>query len=46
MYLVFSGGVILWLVYGVLLNDMPIIIANALTLMLCLAVLMMKVRFK
>lgn len=32
MYVLFTFGVALWLVYGVLINSMPVVVANALTL--------------
>ena len=45
MYASFTLGVALWLVYGCLLGAWPIIIANAITLALALAILVMKLRF-
>lgn len=45
MYAAFTLGVALWLVYGCLLGAWPIIIANAITLALALAILVMKLRF-
>ncbi len=45
MYVAFTGGVALWLVYGILLASWPIIIANGITLLLAGAVLMLKLRF-
>ena len=45
MYASFTLGVALWLVYGWLLGAWPIIIANAITLALALAILVMKLRF-
>lgn len=45
MYLLFSFGVFLWLCYGVLIVSWPVIIANAATLLLSCAVLVMKLSF-
>ena len=45
MYSVFTVGVALWLAYGLLLGAWPIVIANAITLALALAILVMKLRF-
>ncbi len=42
MYSVFTAGVALWLVYGLLLGAWPIVVANAVTLLLALAILGMK----
>ncbi len=45
-YALFCTGVALWLVYGLLLGAWPIILANAVTLGLALAILVMKLRFR
>jgi MtN3 and saliva related transmembrane protein len=45
MYSLFTLGVALWLVYGVLLDAWPIIIANSITLLLAGMVLVLKIRF-
>ncbi len=46
MYSLFTAGVALWLVYGLLLGAWPIVVANAVTLALALAILMMKLRYR
>jgi MtN3 and saliva related transmembrane protein len=43
MYSIFTAGVAMWLAYGVMLGSWPIIIANAVTLALSGAVLVLKV---
>lgn len=45
MYIFFTVGVSLWLTYGILLDSLPIILANAVTLLLAGMVLGMKLRF-
>lgn len=45
MYSVFTAGVALWLLYGVLLQSWPLMIANSITLLLAAAILGMKLRF-
>lgn len=45
MYSVFTLGIVLWLVYGFLLQAWPVVIANAITLVLALAILVMKIAF-
>lgn len=45
MYLVFATGVALWLVYGLWIGSWPVVIANAITLMLAGFILVMKLRF-
>lgn len=44
MYSAFTVGVALWLAYGIVLGEWPIIAANALTLALALVILVMKLR--
>ena len=44
-YAAFTLGVALWLAYGILKQEPPIIIWNAVTLVLAGAILAMKVRF-
>ncbi|MEO5606707.1 MAG: SemiSWEET transporter [Polaromonas sp.] len=46
MYSVFTVGVILWLVYGLLLGSWPMVIANTITLVLALMILGMKLRYR
>ncbi len=46
MYSLFTLGVTLWLVYGILLVAWPIIIANSITTSLALMILVMKLRYK
>lgn len=45
MYTLFTIGVVLWLVYGILIGSWPIILANCVTLLLAGVVLVMKVKF-
>lgn len=45
MYSAFTLGVALWLLYGVALRSWPIIMANAVTLTLASAILIMRVRY-
>ncbi|WP_317204740.1 SemiSWEET transporter [Janthinobacterium sp.] len=46
MYLIMTVGVALWLCYGLLIGAWPVVIANALTLLLAASVLLMKWRFE
>lgn len=46
MYSVFTLGVALWLVYGLLAGAWPVVVANAVTLALALAILLMKLRYR
>ncbi|HET7395355.1 MAG TPA: SemiSWEET transporter [Gammaproteobacteria bacterium] len=44
MYSVFTLGVGLWLIYGIMLHDLPITLANGVTLLLAGIVLILKLR--
>lgn len=46
MFSLFSLGVLLWLVYGFAVKDIPVIAANTITLMLAFTLLFFKLRFK
>lgn len=45
MFSFFSLGTLLWLVYGVLLRSRPMILANGISLLLALTVLLLKIKF-
>ncbi len=45
MYLLFTVGVVLWLVYGIMIGSAPVIVANSITLVLALVILICKVRW-
>ncbi|MCC2635243.1 MAG: sugar efflux transporter for intercellular exchange family protein [Ramlibacter sp.] len=45
MYSVFTLGVAVWLAYGIVLGEVPMMIANSSTLVLALAVLVMKLKY-
>jgi len=45
MYLIFTFGILMWLVYGMMLNELPIIIANSFTLVFASTVLYLKFRY-
>lgn len=44
MFLVFTTGIFLWLVYGLLQHDVPLIAANGTTLLLSGSILFFKLR--
>lgn len=43
MYSLFAAGVAAWLIYGIMIGSLPIIIANAITLILSLGILTLKI---
>lgn len=46
MYIAFCSGVFLWLVYGIINQQISIIAANGITLILSLMVLYLKIRYR
>lgn len=44
MYLVLASGIVLWLVYGLMIGDAPLILANTVTLVLVSIILYCKIR--
>jgi MtN3 and saliva related transmembrane protein len=45
MFSIFSIGVLLWLVYGLFINSLPVILANAVTLVLASTILVFKFKY-
>ena len=45
MFLVLVIGVVLWLAYGMLLGDVPLIVSNGITLILTGIILVFKLRY-
>src|SRR3954463_5612403 len=45
MYFIFTTGVAIWLAYGIVLQERPMIIANSVSLLLACLVLAMKIRY-
>jgi MtN3 and saliva related transmembrane protein len=46
MFLLMVSGIMLWLIYGILISDLPLIVANAVTLVLAASILIAKIRFR
>jgi MtN3 and saliva related transmembrane protein len=46
MYSLFTFGTILWFAYGIMSNSVPVYLANGITLILALIILIYKVRYK
>jgi MtN3 and saliva related transmembrane protein len=45
MFLIFTVGIFLWLVYGILTLTLAIIIANSVTIILALSILILKIKY-
>jgi len=46
MFVMLNIGIFLWLVYGILLQDAPLIAANLITGVLAASILYLKIRYK
>jgi MtN3 and saliva related transmembrane protein len=46
MYFILTTGVLLWLIYGIINNDLPIIAANSVTVVFASIILVYKIRYK
>lgn len=46
MFLLFSTGVLLWLIYGIAIGSLPVIVSNAITLLLAVVIVLLKLRYK
>ena len=46
MYVIISTGVLLWLLYGLFTGSLPVILANAVTLLIALSILALKIRYR
>ena len=46
MYLILTTGIFLWLVYGILIKDLPLIVANGISLLFSVTILILKLIHK
>ena len=46
MFGIFSAGITIWLSYGIRVDNLPVIAANTITLILCLVILYFKIKFR
>lgn len=46
MLLVLMSGIILWIIYGIRRNDMPIIATNSFSLLVNMTMIVLRIRYK
>ena len=46
MYLILDFGILLWLLYGFLTNDLPVLLANVVAFILSTIIIILKLRYK
>lgn len=44
MYIILTAGILLWIVYGFLIHDLPVILANSISFALASIILILKVK--
>jgi len=44
MYVILTTGILLWALYGLLIMDLPVLLANSVTFILALIVLILKIK--
>lgn len=45
MVLIFSTGVLMWLIYGIWIDSLPVILANAVTLLFQIGIISLKIKY-
>ena len=45
MYAIFTTGIAFWFAYGVMLHSWPMVVSNAITVVLASVILLLKLRF-
>jgi MtN3 and saliva related transmembrane protein len=46
MYLVVTTGLFLWFAYGIFIRDWPMILANGITMLFTLSILILKINYR
>lgn len=46
MYSLFASGTLLWLIYGLITHNIPVYIANGITLIFAIIILVYKIKYK
>lgn len=46
MYTLLTTGILLWLIYGLFIHDLPIVLANGVTLIFAATILFLKIKYK
>lgn len=46
MYALFTFGTLMWLIYGIFSSNVPVYLANGITLLFALVILLYKIRYK
>ena len=46
MYVIACTGITLWLIYGLIIDSVPLILANAVTLVMTVTILVLKIKYR
>lgn len=44
-YVILAGGIFLWIIYGILIHDLPVILANSISFALVSIILILKIKY-
>lgn len=44
MYIIITTGILLWVIYGILIKDFPVILANSISFILATIILILKIK--
>ena len=45
-YVIFAFGVLMWFCYGVMINSLPVIVANAVIAVFVIYIILMKIKYR
>jgi MtN3 and saliva related transmembrane protein len=45
-FIIFASGVFIWVIYGLLINDLPVIMTNVVIFILAMLIVFMKIKYK
>ena len=46
MFIILALGISLWIIYGILLKSLPILLANSIVFVLCVYLIIAKIRYR
>lgn len=46
MFMILATGIFLWIIYGFIIQDLPVILANSITFMFVMIILFFKLKYK
>ncbi|HBH61847.1 MAG TPA: hypothetical protein DDX85_08940 [Nitrospiraceae bacterium] len=44
MYIILAAGILLWIIYGMLIHDLPVVLANSISFALASTIIFLKIK--